>query len=100
MTDITESRDKLITDLKAVLADADDLLKITADNATGKIAEARTQMKVRLDAVKGRLAESELAEVAKQAAKTTDTFVQENPWKSAGIAAGVGLVLGLLIGRR
>jgi ElaB/YqjD/DUF883 family membrane-anchored ribosome-binding protein len=26
--------------------------------------------------------------------------VKENPWAAAGIAAGVGLLLGLLIGRR
>ncbi|WP_018607666.1 DUF883 family protein [Uliginosibacterium gangwonense] len=100
MSDLAESRDKLIADLKTVLADTDDLLKITADNASGKIAEAREKIKGRVDAVKARLAESEVAAVAKQAAKTTDAFVQENPWKSVGIAAGVGLVIGLLIGRR
>ena len=33
-------------------------------------------------------------------AKTTDTYVHENPWRAVGIAAGVGLLLGLLIGRR
>ncbi|MEN9493050.1 MAG: hypothetical protein RJA63_3499, partial [Pseudomonadota bacterium] len=86
MSELTESRDKLITDLKAVLADADDLLSITAENATGKISEARAKMKARLDDVKTRLASSELAAVAKQAGKTADTYVHENPWKSAGIA--------------
>ena len=35
----------------------------------------------------------------KEAAKATDVYVKENPWQSAGIAAGVGLLLGLLIGR-
>lgn len=100
MSEITESRDKLITDLKAVLADADDLLSITAENATGKIADVRSKMKTRLDDVKTRLAESELAAAAKQATKTADAFVHENPWKSAGIAAGVGLIVGLLISRR
>ena len=37
---------------------------------------------------------------AKAAAKATDGYVHENPWKSVGIAAGVGLLLGMLIGRR
>jgi ElaB/YqjD/DUF883 family membrane-anchored ribosome-binding protein len=100
MSELTESRDKLIADLKAVLADADDLLSITAENASGKISETRAKMKARLDEVKTRLAGSELAAAAKQAGKTADTYVHENPWKSAGIAAGVGLIVGLLIGRR
>ena len=30
----------------------------------------------------------------------TDEFVHINPWKSIGIAAGVGMVIGLLISRR
>jgi ElaB/YqjD/DUF883 family membrane-anchored ribosome-binding protein len=36
----------------------------------------------------------------KAAAKVTDAYVHENPWKAIGVAAGVGLVIGLLIGRR
>jgi len=36
----------------------------------------------------------------KAAGHATDEFVHENPWKSIGIAAGVGLVVGLLVGRR
>lgn len=100
MSEIADSRDKLIADLKVVLSDADDLLKATADSANGKITETREKLKVHLETVKARLAESEITAAAKRAAKTTDTFVQENPWKSVGIAAGVGLVVGLLIGRR
>ena len=37
---------------------------------------------------------------AKATAKATDVYVHENPWKSIGIAAGVGLMLGMLISRR
>jgi len=100
MSEITESRDKLMADLKAVVSDADDLLKITADNANEKISEARAQIKDRLDAVKDRIAASEVTVAAKHAAQTADTFVHNNPWKSIGVAAGVGLIVGLLIGRR
>ena len=38
--------------------------------------------------------------LGKEAAQTTDEFVHEHPWKAVGIAAGVGLIVGLLIGRR
>jgi ElaB/YqjD/DUF883 family membrane-anchored ribosome-binding protein len=37
---------------------------------------------------------------AKVAAKATDDYVHENPWKSIGIAAGVGFLLGMLVSRR
>ena len=37
---------------------------------------------------------------AREAARATDDYVHENPWRSIGVAAGAGLVIGLLIGRR
>ena len=41
-----------------------------------------------------------LVDKTKVAARTTDEYVHDNPWAVVGIAAGVGLVLGLLMGRR
>jgi len=38
--------------------------------------------------------------MGEEAVKATETYVRENPWQSVGIAAGIGLVLGLLISRR
>ena len=37
---------------------------------------------------------------AKAAGLAADEFVHDNPWKSIGVAAGVGLALGLLVSRR
>ena len=42
----------------------------------------------------------EALEKGKQVAKDTDEFVHEHPWKAVGVAAGVGLVVGMLIARR
>jgi len=36
----------------------------------------------------------------KAATKATDVYVHENPWRSVGMAASIGVVVGLLIGRR
>jgi len=30
----------------------------------------------------------------------TDVYVHDNPWRSIGIAAGIGFLVGLLTGRR
>ncbi|MEM1059488.1 MAG: DUF883 domain-containing protein [Verrucomicrobiota bacterium] len=35
-----------------------------------------------------------------KAGKATDVYVRENPWAIVGAAAGIGFLLGLLIGRR
>jgi ElaB/YqjD/DUF883 family membrane-anchored ribosome-binding protein len=39
-------------------------------------------------------------EQVKDAGHAADEFVHENPWKSVGVAAGIGLVIGMLISRR
>jgi ElaB/YqjD/DUF883 family membrane-anchored ribosome-binding protein len=94
--------DKLVADLKVVVADAEELLRATASQAGEKVSVARERIQASLATAKGKLNEAEQAamEKAKQAAKATDQYVHDNPWKAVGIAAGVGLVLGLLIGRR
>jgi ElaB/YqjD/DUF883 family membrane-anchored ribosome-binding protein len=96
------TRDKLVADLRIVIADAEELLKATAGQAGDKIAAMRDRISRSLDGAKVRLSqlEVETLEKGKAAARATDHYVHENPWKSVGIAAGVGLLLGLLIGRR
>ena len=56
----------------------------------------------RLRDAKLRLADAEAALVdkTKAAARATDDFVNDNPWQAVGIAAGIGLLLGIIIGRR
>ena len=35
-----------------------------------------------------------------RAAKATDTWVHDHPWTAIGIAAGIGVLLGLVVNRR
>ncbi len=96
------SKEKLVTDLKVVVADAEELLRATASSAGEKVSELPEKIQDRLRDAKIRLADAEAALVdkTKAAARATDDFVHENPWKAVGIAAGVGLLLGVIIGRR
>jgi ElaB/YqjD/DUF883 family membrane-anchored ribosome-binding protein len=41
-----------------------------------------------------------VGEKTKQAVTATDEFVKDNPWAALGIAAGVGVLVGLLISRK
>jgi len=93
------SKDKLVGDLKNLVADAEELLKATASQAGEKVAEARQRIEQSLIEGKKALADAEqtLLRRSKEAAELADDYVRDNPWSAIGIAAGVGLVLGLLI---
>ena len=103
MSDMSEvTKDKLIADVKLVIADSEELLRATAGQAGEKIAEIRARTQDRLAAAKIKLAEAEAVVVdkAKQAGRVADDYVHDNPWRSVGVAAGIGFIVGLLIGRR
>jgi len=96
------SKQKLVQDFKLVIADAEELLRATATQAGEKVAAARERIQDRLHTAKIKLAEAEEAVLihTREAARVTDQFVHDKPWYAVGIAAGVGLIIGLLIGRR
>lgn len=96
------STDQLIQDFKVVVADAEALMRATADQGGEKIAAVRARVAESLSQAKDSLAEAQAAMLTrtKAAAKATDEYVHEKPWNAVGIAAGVGLLIGLLIGRR
>lgn len=96
------NKDEFIKEIHEVVSDADALLKSTADLGGDKLAEVRSKAEQSLGIAKVRLAEIQ-ANVylkAKAAAKVTDVYVHDNPWRAIGIAAGIGFVVGLLTGRR
>ncbi len=96
------SADKLIDDLHTVIRDAESLLKATAAQTGEKIDEVRVRAEESVRQAKARLAdvEDEALQRARAIAEEADEYVRDNPWQVVGIAAGIGLVLGLLIGRR
>lgn len=103
MNDITTvQKDKLMSDLRLVITDAEALLRMTADEVGETAADIRSRVQAKMTQAREDLINLQTAAVAKAkaAGHATDEFVHENPWKSIGIAAGLGLVVGLLIGRR
>ena len=102
MNDNPANRDRLVQDMRTVISDAEDLLRATANQAGEKIAVARDRIQDSLHQAKVKLAEAEavVTERAKQAARYTDDYVHDNPWRAIGVAAGIGLLLGLLMARR
>lgn len=102
MPNTTVAKDKLVSDLKLVVADTEELLRATAGQAGEKVTELRARLEKRLQEAKSGLGDVQAlaTEKAKAAAHATDEFVHAEPWKAIGITAVVALVLGALISRR
>ena len=103
VTDLsTANKQKLVSDMKVVVADAEEILRATAGVVGDKMGDLRERFGERLRDAKLRLADAEAALVdrTKAAARATDDYVHENPWRAVGVAAGIGLLLGVIIGRR
>ncbi|WP_199688171.1 DUF883 family protein [Noviherbaspirillum sedimenti] len=89
-------------DMKTLVRDAQQLFR-EASVATGERAdELRSKGQELLDSAAQRAQELQTVavETGKELASTTDDFVKENPWKAVAISAGVGVLLGMLIGRK
>ncbi len=96
------SADKLIEDLQVVVRDAEALLQATAAHTGEKVEGIRARATESVQKARQRLAavEKETVREVRQAAATADEYVHKNPWQAVGVAAGVGLLVGLLISRR
>jgi ElaB/YqjD/DUF883 family membrane-anchored ribosome-binding protein len=94
--------DQLVQDLKTVMRDAEALIKATSSQTGEKVQEVRARAEESLRQAKVRLSEieDEAMRRAREVAGATEEYVRENPWQSVGVAAGIGLLLGLLISRR
>ena len=102
-SDMTEtSKQKLVSDMKNVVADTEEILRATAGVAGERMTDLRERIAERLHVAKMRIADAEemLLDRTKAAARAIDDYVHEKPWQSVGIAAGIGFVLGIIIGRR
>jgi ElaB/YqjD/DUF883 family membrane-anchored ribosome-binding protein len=99
---IVASQEKLVSDLKAVIADAEDMLHATANEAGARVADLRARITERLHDARLRLSEAEavLLDKTRKAARAADAYVHESPWQSVGIGVGVGFLLGFILGRR
>lgn len=94
--------DQVEADVRKAISGAEDMLTQAA-NATGdKAAELRAKALHQLQALRERMNDAQATALrqGKAAARATDNYVHENPWRSIVAAASIGVVVGLLISRR
>lgn len=95
-------RERVLADLRALAHDSEELLKATAGDVSEKAKEARTRLASALERTKATVSElqSQAVASAKAAAQKADAVIREHPYESLGVAFGVGLIIGVLVGRR
>jgi len=100
------STDQLKDDLRQLSHTVEELISATADDSRSNIKELRDKAEASLKETRARLEERgerayrQTRDSVTQQADACDQYVHENPWKSIGIASAVGVIVGLLIGRR
>lgn len=101
-TQDASARERLTESLKNMVDDADQLLAKTERAGSEQFRAARDRFEAQLGRAKDELHRLEASAVAnaKRAARATDEAVHEHPYAAMGVAAGVGLLLGMLISRR
>lgn len=94
-----QSPQDLLNDLRALVTEAE---KMMGSSLSEHSSDAISALRARFDAAQQRL--GELYAGARQkvvaGAKCTDEAIRANPYQAIAIAAGVGILVGLLIGRR
>jgi ElaB/YqjD/DUF883 family membrane-anchored ribosome-binding protein len=98
MMTTAEANEKLAGDLKVLMRDAEELMKVTAGAAGEKVQELRNRLSATIESAKGNYDQLEEDTIA--AAKATDRTIREHPYEAIGIAFGIGLLLGFLVKRK
>lgn len=103
MSELTAAqKDKLMADLKVVVGDAEELLRLTASDVSEGTQVLRERLTERLSSARHGLAElqASASEKAKAAGRAADDYVHQHPWQAVALGAGIGVIVGMLIGRR
>jgi len=97
-----DAKDYAKGQLNNFIENVEDLTHALKDVETPEIARVKAKVKIALAAAKSALSDgaAQVKHQARQATKTTDTYVRDNPWQVVGIAAIIGLAVGIIATRR
>jgi ElaB/YqjD/DUF883 family membrane-anchored ribosome-binding protein len=100
MSDIQAAREQLVRDFSAIVADSEALLRSLSAAGGEKAGALRADIEMNLEAARARLRQlqGDVEQTARDTIRATDEYVHENPWQSVAIAAGVAAVVGVVVG--
>lgn len=90
------------TDVKTLVKDAQTLLTAAAALTGEKADEMRHRGMQMLDVALGKASQVQGQAIVKgkELAHTADVYVKDHPWRTIAAAAGVGLLVGVILGRK
>ena len=90
------------TDVKTLVKDAQTLLTAAAALTGEKAEEMRGRGMQMLDVALGKASQVQGQAIVKgkELAHTADVYVKDNPWRTIAAAASVGLLVGVILGRK
>lgn len=90
------------TEVRALLADVQQLMQRIAHDADPAIIQLRTKVEAAMAMARSALAggTERAAKEARSAIDRGDRYVAAQPWQAMGIAAVAGLILGIVVARR
>jgi len=96
------ARERVVADLRSLVKDSEDLLMATAGDVSDKAKEARSRLSAALGRAKASCEgmQQQAAATARVAAEKADSAIRTHPYESIGVAFGVGLLIGVLVGRK
>ncbi len=99
-----ESKPNLISDLKQVLTDIESLVNDTKTVSEDVIDEVKDKVQETVQETvvhaKDRVNVQEITEKSKLLASKASDYIYSNPWKSIGVAASIGFLIGVLVGHK
>lgn len=97
-SEIEQSTEKLLRDIKIVVQDGEELLRAGAKDLSERGMAVRERLAVALEAAKS--TGSKLEARAAAGAETANRIAHEHPYRSIGIAFGAGIFFGILLNRK
>ena len=100
--ELQDNRERLAKDVRAIVDDAEQLLRVGAQGTGDAVAQARGRLEQSLAGAKAAVVHLERAAVdrASAAGRATNSYVHDNPWQAIAAGAAVGALIGMLLARR
>jgi ElaB/YqjD/DUF883 family membrane-anchored ribosome-binding protein len=99
-TELSQSKNRLVSDFKNLVQDAEELLRAAGSYSGEGFTQARAKFEEKLGRLKDTVADAQTyaGDTYKQAAASTQEYVANKPWQAIGIAAAVGVLIGVAVG--
>lgn len=98
LADSDQIKDQVFSELQALIEESEKLLNDSAALVGEEADSLRAQVSLKLK--QARQAAANMRDKAQPMVNATQDYIGGHPWQTVAISAGLGLVVGLLLGRR